>query len=64
VTSICPSQYLDAPIPMVGIEMLLVICFANDSTTHSITKAKAPEFDIDIASLKILFLSFKFFLES
>ena len=27
-TKICPSQNLDAPIPMVGIDMLFVIIFA------------------------------------
>ena len=29
VTNICPSQYFDDPIPMVGIESLVVIFFAD-----------------------------------
>ena len=45
VTSIWPSQYLDAPIPIVGTETLFVIFFAKLSTTHSITIANAPEFE-------------------
>ena len=42
VTSICPSQCLDAPIPIVGTETLLVIFFAKLSKTHSITMANTP----------------------
>ena len=29
-TKICPSQLLDAPIPIVGTFTILVTCFAND----------------------------------
>ena len=55
VTSICPSQYLDAPIPIVGTEMLYVIFLAKLSTTHSITTANTPDFEMATASSKIFF---------
>ena len=61
VTRIWPSQYLDAPIPIVGIEIFAVIFFANFSITHSIIIAKAPALEISIASLKIFLLSMEFF---
>ena len=59
VTRICPSQYLEAPIPIVGIEIFFVISLANLSTTHSIIIPKAPDLEIAIASFKILFLEIK-----
>ena len=55
VTSIWPSQYLDAPIPIVGTETLLVIFFAKLYTTHSTTIANTPEFERAMASSKICF---------
>ena len=61
VTSIWPSQCIDAPIPIVGIETLFVIFFAKFSGTHSITIANAPELETAIASSKIFFFSTKFF---
>ena len=50
VTNICPSQYFDAPMPIVGTEILLVILFAKLSTTHSITIVNTPAFDRATAS--------------
>ena len=55
LTSICPSQDLDAPMPIVGTETLFVIFYAKLSITHSITIAKTPEFESDTASCKICF---------
>ena len=55
VTSICPSQYLEAPIPIVGTVTSLVILLAKFSTTHSIIIAKTPESEIALASSKIIF---------
>ena len=55
VTSIWPSQYPEAPMPIVGIETLFVIFLAKFSTTHSIIMAKTPELEIASASLKICF---------
>ena len=54
VTKIWPSQYLDAPIPIVGMEIEFVIFFANLSNTHSMTMANTPDFDKDFASSKII----------
>ena len=38
---------------MVGIEILLVIFLASFSSTHSITIAKTPDLEIDLASFII-----------
>ena len=56
LTNIWPSQYLEAPIPIVGTLTLFVILFAKSSTTHSIIIAKTPEFETATASSKIFFL--------
>ena len=61
VTSIWPSQCLEAPIPIVGIEIFFVIFFAKFSITHSTTIAKAPELEMASASSKICFFWLKFF---
>ena len=61
VTSTWPSQYFDAPIPIVGTEIFFVIFLAKSSTTHSTTIAKTPDLEIATASSKILFLWTKFF---
>src|SRR5947207_10315489 len=42
VTRICPSQCLPEPIPMVGMLIALVICFAISATTISSTTENAP----------------------
>ena len=61
VTKICPSQYDDDPIPIVGIFNKLVILFAVAGVIHSKTIAKAPAFSIDIASLINFLVSLLFF---
>ena len=40
MTNIWPSQYCEAPIPIVGILMVLVINLANELSTHSRTIKK------------------------
>ena len=55
------DEYDDAPMPIVGIEIVFVIFLAKLSTTHSITIAKAPDLEREMASCKIFFLSFSFF---
>src|SRR6266576_4318330 len=42
VTRICPSQCLPEPIPIVGMSIALVICFATSATTISSTTENAP----------------------
>jgi len=42
--------------PIVGTGTVFVISFAKFSTTHSITIAKTPASDNEIASSKIFFL--------
>ena len=44
VTKICPSQFDDDPIPMVGIFNVLVIILAVFGVIHSKTIEKAPAF--------------------
>ena len=55
ITNICPSQYFDAPIPIVGTEIFFVINLARFSITHSIIIANAPELEIAVASSRIFF---------
>ena len=50
VTSICPSQKEDDPIPIVGIFSRFVIVLAVLGVIHSKTIENAPAFSIDIAS--------------
>ena len=50
VTNICPLHSTEAPIPIVGIEILDVIFFAASLATASITIANAPAFYISSAS--------------
>ena len=44
VTSICPSQYDEDPMPIVGILIFFVISFAEYGEMHSKTIEKAPAF--------------------
>ena len=57
MTKICPSQCLDAPMPIVGIGIDFDIILAKLSSTHSITIANTPALDNNLASSIILFLS-------
>ena len=60
VTSTCPSQWEEAPIPIVGIFKDLVICLANEVSTHSRTIENTPANSNRLASFKSIFLSFVF----
>ena len=57
VTSICPSQNEDEPIPIVGIFNLLVINFADAGDRHSKIIENAPDFSINFASLRSFVVS-------
>ena len=57
VTSICPSQFKEEPIPIVGIFNALVINFAVDGDKHSSTIENAPALSISFASLRSLLAS-------
>ena len=46
VTNICPSQNLEDPIPIVGIQSFFVIFLAQWDVKHSNTIEKAPAFSI------------------
>ena len=61
VTKIWPSQFIEEPIPIVGILTEDVISFAKDFSTHSNTIENTPEDSKIFASFKILFLSAIFF---
>src|SRR5262249_37376432 len=50
VTRICPSQCSPEPMPIVGIPIALVICFAISATTISSTTENAPAFSTARAS--------------
>ena len=62
VTKICPSQYEEEPIPIVGILSSLVTFFAAYFDKHSKTIENAPAFSIFFASFKSCAISFLFVL--
>ena len=57
VTSICPSQFEEEPIPIVGMFNSLVINFAELGDKHSRIIENAPAFSINLASLSSFFVS-------
>ena len=57
LTNICPSQFDDDPIPIVGIFSLFVINLAAKGDKHSKTIEKAPACSIFKASLRSLPIS-------
>ena len=57
MTKTWPSQLFEAPIPIVGILIFLVIFFAKLLSTHSKTIENTPASSKSLESLKIIFLS-------